>query len=80
VTASGAELGAHPVKAAEIATAAVSVALSQTESAKDLNTTEDKGRLGWRPRQSHLRIHQKRKMSATGIPPNSPIAQAVACI
>jgi hypothetical protein len=42
VTASGAELGAHPVKAAEIASAAVSVALSRTETAKDLNTTEDK--------------------------------------
>src|SRR6266404_3508356 len=33
-------------------------------------------RISWRPCQSHLRIHQKRKMSAAGIPPNSPIAQA----
>jgi hypothetical protein len=28
----------------------------------------------------NLRIHQKRKMSAAGIPPNSPIAQAASCI
>jgi hypothetical protein len=47
VTASGAELGAHPVKAAEIATAAVSVALSQTESAKDLHSLRVAARPWW---------------------------------
>jgi hypothetical protein len=34
----------------------------------------------WRLRQSHLRIHQKRKMSVAGIPPNSPMAQVASCI
>jgi hypothetical protein len=44
----------------------------------DDKRSDDKA--SWRPRQSHLRIHQKRKMSAAGIPPNSPIAQAASCI